>query len=230
MLLEISVTQAFYFGFIGLGAIVAVALHFIIRRRYDDAVRCSAIFGCVLCVAVASAYALMFLKCNYISQRFGVVYTVDKSFFLTSALFLGLSAIVLKIMHLDIERDLNAAVCCLFAFWGVSKLGCVTVGCCNGYIGGVEIPLNLIECICGITICALSLAKREWKLLHLGVLGYTVYRFFNEFIRAFYEFERCLWVFTYSQLLAIAIILGYCAYFIVRAIKRKTSLHAKNAQ
>ncbi len=138
--------------------------------------------------------------------------------------------------------DIAAAV--LPLAHGLGRLGCLFAGCCHGnatdaWYGitmdtpdmghGRFVPVQLFEAVALFALAGLILwlyfkpKKVEFPLLPIYMIGYGIWRFVIEYARGDQRGETIVPFLSPSQLIAVALILGGVAYYIVwRNIKKNS--------
>jgi phosphatidylglycerol:prolipoprotein diacylglycerol transferase len=153
------------------------------------------------------------------------------------------------VKQLSAMADIAAAV--LPLAHGIGRLGCLFAGCCHGnqtdaWYGitmdtpdegyGKFVPVQLFEAVALFAIAGVILwlyfkpiKGKNFPLLPVYMIGYGVWRFVIEFARGDSRGKTIVPFLSPSQLIAVALILGGVAYYIIwycvkKKIKNKESV------
>ncbi len=153
------------------------------------------------------------------------------------------------VKQLSAMADIAAAV--LPLAHGIGRLGCLFAGCCHGnqtdaWYGitmdtpdegyGKFVPVQLFEAVALFAIAGVilwlyfkSIKGKNFPLLPVYMIGYGVWRFVIEFARGDSRGKTIVPFLSPSQLIAVALILGGVAYYIIwycvkKKIKNKESV------
>ncbi len=136
-----------------------------------------------------------------------VLYVNQGGMVFLGGLFLSVITVVLytRIKRLDLWKLLDAISPACAIGYAIGRIGCFLNGCCYGIeFCGIRQPTQLYSSLAGVLIfIALILLygrkKYDGQIALMGLLMYSIYRFFLEFLR--YSPVH-VYIFTLNQLLA----------------------------
>ncbi len=197
----------FYYLFILLGAVLAVAVGFFIAKRNGLHKRAAAIFILTGLVTGILGAMLMARIQGLVMNLAGFSFTASNMRIFGGLLFTPIFLIFpVKYLAGDYDTVIDGMVPGLFLLLGFAKLGCYSNGCCFGipfahgvyshYIGAEVFPVQLLEAAsCFILsvimfFAVLNKKRRKGTAYPWALILYGVVRFIVEFLRYCPENER----------------------------------------
>ena len=200
-----------------LGGMGAVTAHFVNRKKYEKFWAVTVVYAIGLILAFFLTYALNTFFNKIITAKHEKYYFTDFSFLYTAAFFMFTMKIFSLILGWDFKKIKEPFAASLLVFLSFAKMGCFFNGCCASKpLGrsGTIFHLNLYESGFALLLATLYFWKKV-KVFYPFFLIYLPYRFFSEFIRASYAYQKIfMGIFTGTQIVA-AIVFSVLIFFIV---------------
>ena len=211
-----------------LGGMGAVTAHFVNRKKYEKFRAVTVVYAIGLILAFFLTYALNTFFNKIITAKHEKYYFTDFSFLYTAAFFMFTVKIFSLILGWDFKKIKEPFAASLLVFLFFAKIGCFFNGCCASKpLGGsgTIFHLNLYESGFALLLAALYFWKKV-KVFYPIFLIYLPYRFFSEFIRASYAYQKIfMGIFTGTQIVAAIVFSVLILFIVFQSIRSKKENH-----
>lgn len=211
-----------------LGGMGAVTAHFVNRKKYEKFRAVTVVYAIGLILAFFLTYALNTFFNKIITAKHEKYYFTDFSFLYTAAFFMFTVKIFSLILGWDFKKIKEPFATSLLVFLFFAKIGCFFNGCCASKpLGGsgTIFHLNLYESGFALLLAALYFWKKV-KVFYPFFLIYLPYRFFSEFIRASYAYQKIfMGIFTGTQIVAAIVFSVLILFIVFQSIRSKKENH-----
>jgi phosphatidylglycerol:prolipoprotein diacylglycerol transferase len=197
----------------------------------------AAVVACVLAFACANlANWFLFYPESF---RYPLIQRISFSgisFYYGMLGFLGVFALMLRVLGMDYKRWVNEIIPSLLIFHAFGRVGCSLAGCCYGIelppgarIPGIRLPLHLfpareLESLCLFIMFFIFNFKIKTYRLQKYLFCYSVIRFFLEFGRGDNRGVLLIRILSPAQITSMIVLICLCVWRVTRRSDRQGTL------
>jgi phosphatidylglycerol:prolipoprotein diacylglycerol transferase len=198
----------------------------------EDKINAAAITGCVLALVCANvANWFLFYPESFNRPLLERITTSGISFYYGMFGFLGVFALMLRLLGVDYRLWINEIIPALLIFHAFGRIGCSLAGCCYGFeldppvnILGIHLrlfPARELESFCLFLMFFIFRFGIKRYRLQWYLLCYSVIRFFLEFGRGDNRGIFLIRKLSPAQMTSIIVWIGLCVWLTVYCVSRK---------